>query len=153
MKKAMIGVFALLNLILVVCVVLYVMGMLPVNTAPVATTNAPMSTAPKSEVNFYLFEPPIVVNVQDGRKLRFMQIELQFMTRNEKALAHIESLEPLIRHELIMLYSTIDGTEIKEAAAKEKLRSDSLAIVNGLLETEGFGALVENIVFTKLIMQ
>lgn len=133
-------------------VVLYVLGIVPPknDAEPVEGEEAELV---QQETLFYAFNPPIVVNVQDGRKLRFMQIELQLMARSQDALDPIEPLEPLLRHELIMLYSSIDGKLIKTLEAKDKLRTDSLALVNKLLEQEGQKAEIENVLFTKMIIQ
>lgn len=152
MKKAIIGIVVLVNLALVIMVVLYVLGIFPAKKADEPAEGAEAVEVQKV-ILFYAFNPPLVVNIQDGRKLRFMQIELQLLARSQDALDPIEALEPLLRHELIMLYSSIDGKTIKTAEAKDKLRLDSLELINKLLEQEGQKADIENVLFTKMIIQ
>lgn len=152
MKKTIIGVVVLINLILVILVVLYVMGVLPPKKDSAVIQGQEVVPVQQSTL-FYAFNPPIVVNIQDGRKLRFMQIELHLLARSQNALDPIENLEPLLRHELIMLYSAIDGKTIKTVEAKDTLRRESLALINHLLEQEGQTAEIENVLFTKMIIQ
>ncbi len=85
MKKVMIAAVILVNLILVIFVALYVMGIFPIKE-PVASDAATAETVQEKTTVFYPFEPPVVVNIQDGRKLRFMQVEFQLMARNQAAM-------------------------------------------------------------------
>ncbi len=152
MKKVMIAAVILVNLILVIFVALYVMGIFPTKE-PVASDAATAETVQEKTTVFYPFEPPVVVNIQDGRKLRFMQVEFQLMARNQAAMEPIEKLEPLIRHEIIMLFSKVDGKSIRTLETKQQLQQDCLNLINSILEQEGYKPDIENIVFTKLIVQ
>lgn len=152
MKQAIIAAVILVNVFLVVLIMLYVLGFIPAQNNTQDNNDDEASIVQK-DIIFYAFNPPIVVNVEDGNKLRFMQIELQLLARTQEAIDPVAELEPLLRHELILLFSGIDGATIKSVEAKDKLRQDSLALINKWLKSEGRKAEIENVLFTKLIIQ
>src|ERR1700679_4188436 len=48
-------------------------------------------------------DPPLVVNFEDGSAVRFLQITMQIMAHDEKAIESVQKHIPLIRNNLLLL--------------------------------------------------
>lgn len=103
---------------------------------------------------YHAIEPAFVVNINDGSRPRFMQLKLQVMTREQTVIPHLESHQAAIRHAMIMLLSSQDGDTMRNAAAREPIRAQALAILQQTLaEVSGLQEGLEAVYFTDLIIQ
>ena len=118
--------------------------------APAANGAGGEAEAPK----LYLqLEPPLVVNVDEGDVVRFLQINTQIQYSKQLALPIIEKHMPAIRHAMIMLLSGQSVTAIKTSEGKEKLRESTLkAIQQVMTETTG-EPIVDAVYFTGFVIQ
>ncbi len=60
---------------------------------------------------------------------RYLQLEVQLMTRDPSALEAIKTHAPAIRARLLMLFSQVSPDQIADVAGKQKLQAASLAEV------------------------
>ncbi|HEY0333220.1 MAG TPA: flagellar basal body-associated FliL family protein [Stenotrophomonas sp.] len=119
-----------------------------------AAKNTPRTSAVPAQALYFAMEPPFVVNLSgsiDGP--RYLQVEVQLMTRDPVALKNIESNAPAIRARLLMLFSQVQPTEIADRAGKEKLQATSLAEVQKLLTAETGIKCAEDLLFTSFVTQ
>src|SRR5690606_40414491 len=66
-----------------------------------------------------------VVSFSDGAGgSRFVQLTLQAMARNEKAIAAVKTHSPAIRNEFLFLLSKYDVEDLATFEGKEKLRGE-----------------------------
>jgi len=115
------------------------------------TTAAKALPAP---AQYFAMEPPFVVNMNgpvDGP--RYLQVEVQLMTRDPIALKSIEANAPAIRARLLMLFSQVLPADIADRAGKEKLQAASLAEVQKLLQAETGSKCAEALLFTSFVTQ
>ena len=120
------------------------------------------------KVNYLPLEPAFVVNIQDERSLRFMQLSLNLMTMDAEVVAAVKKHMAPIRHELLMLFSSRDINEVLTVQARENLRKEALAKVQFVLEkyahisashkakdAEGkeFPSSVQEVLFTSFVVQ
>ena len=49
---------------------------------------------------YYAIDPPLVVNFEDGSAVRFLQITMEIMAHDEKAIDSVQKNIPLIRNNL-----------------------------------------------------
>lgn len=103
--------------------------------------------------HYFSLDPAFVVNLQNERSIRFLMVELQLMSRKEESLALIEQYQPRIRHELNMLFSKLDREAIASQESREMLRIQALDLVNGILVEETGKAGIDDVYFTKFVMQ
>src|SRR5258708_1175972 len=54
---------------------------------------------------YYAIDPPLVVNFEDGSAVRFLQITMEVMAHDEKAIDSVQRNIPLIRNNLLLLMS------------------------------------------------
>lgn len=103
---------------------------------------------------YFALEPPFVVNLNssfDGP--RYLQVEVQLMTRDPAALEAIKLHAPAVRAKLLMLFSQVEPNQIADRAGKERLQADSLAEVQKLLKTETGKPGADELLFTSFVTQ
>lgn len=100
------------------------------------------------------FDPPFVVNFEARGMTRFLQITVQVMTRDPATAEMIKSHDPVIRNDMLMLFSNQTYETISTREGKEKLRSEALDVVSKVIASEGGKAnYVEQLYFTSFVMQ
>ncbi len=90
--------------------------------------------------NYIALDPAIVVNLAAGRRMKFMQVKVQAMTKSVEMAETIEANKPAIRHELLMLLTHQDTATMSDVQAREKVRAEALTVVQQLIyELTGVG--------------
>lgn len=111
---------------------------------------------PKTEVlkpAIYFELERFVVNFSKPKRAKFLQVNVQILTREETAVDLVKHHSPRIRNNLIFLLSAQDEEDIKTAEGKEKLRQETLKEIQKILEKESGSPGVEDVFFTNFIMQ
>lgn len=113
----------------------------------------PAPTNNETHKYYFEVEPPLVVNVDEGDIVRFLQINTQIQYTQQLALPIIEKHMPAIRDAMIILLSGQSVAEIKTPQGKEKLRESALkAIQQVMTETTG-EPVVDAVYFTGFVIQ
>lgn len=117
----------------------------------------PVGASAQAEVTppplYYTLDPNLIVNFEGGGRVRYLQLGIELMTRDEKAREAIELHAPVLRNNLIMLLSDQTYDELLTRDGKEALREAALAEVQAVM-TERFGAPgIETLYFTSFVMQ
>ena len=102
---------------------------------------------------FIPLNPPIVVNIMDGKTIRHMQVIIELKLIDQNNSSKIDLHKGPIRHELILLLSSQDAGTISSAIGKEQLRKDALAAVQKVLQELEGDPVVEALYFTNFIIQ
>lgn len=103
---------------------------------------------------FYLkLDPALVVNIEDGDIIRFLQVDTQLQFAAQESQAMVEKHLPAIRHEMVMLLSGQPAVEIKTAAGKEKLRTNALLAVQKVMQENTGNPVVDALYFTTFVIQ
>ena len=164
--KILIGVMALL-LMVAVGAVSYLLGHrgAPAATAEAASgehaaekADAPAESSSESkgghgDALYLALDPPFVVNFQSDTAARFLQVGVQLMARDQKALDAAKASEPAVRNALVMLFSSQDAKTLISREGKEKLRSDSLDEIRKIVSDRTKGATIDAVYFTSFVMQ
>jgi flagellar FliL protein len=117
----------------------------------VAAKGAEGHSAGKPSV-YYPIDPPLVVNFEDGSAVRFLQITMEIMAHDEKAIESVQKNIPLIRNNLLLLMSNRNYQSMMSREGKEKLREEALAEVRAVQKKEG-GPDVDDVLFTSFVVQ
>jgi flagellar FliL protein len=99
------------------------------------------------------FEQPFVVNFQDEGQLRYLQITISVMTKNPKVVEEMKRHMPLIRNNLVMLFSGQTREGIISREGKEKIRKEAEAEVQKILKEQTGNPGVKALYFTSFVMQ
>jgi len=100
-------------------------------------------------------DPPFVVSfAEKGGDTRFVQLTLQAMARNEKAIDAIKTHAPAIRNAFLFVISAHKVDELETLEGKEKLRGEMLKSANEVMEKNtGKADAIEELYFTSLVIQ
>lgn len=102
---------------------------------------------------FIPLNPPIIVNIVDGGKVRHMQVIIEIKLVDPTESAKVDLHKGPIRHELILLLSSQDAATISSALGKEQLRKDALAAVQKVMQEQEGKPIIESLYFTNFIIQ
>lgn len=148
------------NLALWILIVLLLIGMVGAGAwwflqgragaEPQAGAAPAASVAP---ARYYALEPAFVVNLADTTSVRYLQADVQVMTRDEATGAALELHTPAIRNRLLLLFGQQTAGQLAQRSAKERLQEQALAEVRGVLKSERAPAKVEAVFFTSLVTQ
>jgi Flagellar basal body-associated protein len=109
---------------------------------------------PKLPAIYVEFEPPFVVNFDAKGVMRFLQVNIQVMTRDHETSEMIKAHDPKIRNNMLLLLGSQTLDSISTMEAKEELRKKALETIAKIVEDEGGeGKKVEDLYFTSFVMQ
>ena len=107
----------------------------------------------KPEALYYKLGPELIVNFEGGGRARYLQLGIEVMTYDKKALPALELHTPMLRNELILLLSDKTYEELITREGKEQLAAAALEVVREAM-TEQYGSpVVETLYFTSFVMQ
>jgi flagellar protein FliL len=101
---------------------------------------------------YYAIDPPLVVNFEDGSVVRFLQITMELMAHDQKAIDSVQRNLPVIRNNLLLLMSNRNYQSLMSREGKEKLRGEALAEVRAVQKKQGSGD-VDDLLFTSFVVQ
>ncbi len=146
--QAKLGMMQLLMIVGIVLVtevaILFAWESLRPPPAPVDPTaeSEEAATADVSELepaNYLPLDPALVVNLQgEGGESHFLQTTIQLMTRNKEVYEAAKTHSPAIRNALIMLFGTLNHSDITSLEGKEQIREQAREVADEvLLELSG----------------
>ena len=117
--------------------------------------------------------PEFVVNFGPGSKVRYLQVDLQVSTRDEKAIEAVNTYRPVLRNDILVLLSGTNYEELIQRSGKEALQKKLLNVINKIIvdamsghkkteegkeapahtENEVVKGPIENVYFISFIMQ
>ena len=103
---------------------------------------------------YVTLEPPFVVNFEAESTVRFLQITIGVMTRDEKIEHLIRDNDPRIRNDLLLILGNQNYQSVSKLEGKEELRTRCLDAVRAVVKDSGGAAdKVEALYFTSFVMQ
>ncbi len=106
-----------------------------------------------TEPPIYLeLEEPFIANLS-AKSTRFLQVTVELMARDEDVIDAVQQHRPLLRNNLLLLFSGQTPESIGSAEGKDELRRAALAEVQDVLEGLGEPAAVEDLYFTSMVVQ
>lgn len=107
----------------------------------------------RAPVQYYALEPAFVVNLVDAEAVRYLQADVQLVTRDAGTLAAVETHAPAIRNRLLLLFGQQSSAQLAQRSGKERLQAAALTEVRQVLRHEGAADKVEAVIFTSLVTQ
>jgi flagellar FliL protein len=98
-------------------------------------------------------DPAFVVNFASQGKARFLQVTVEVMTRDASVPDKVKLHMPVIRNNLMLLFSNQTYDDVSTLEGKEALRDEALSVVQDILENETGDPGVEAVYFTSFVMQ
>lgn len=107
--------------------------------------------APKVPI-FYALQPVFVVNLGDIDVDRYLQVEVQILSHDQKIVDAVQLNEPMIRNRLLLLFSQQTSGDLVRRSDKERLQTEALAEVQAVLKAANAGA-IDDLLFTSFVTQ
>lgn len=108
---------------------------------------------PATPAQFMALEPAFIVNFNDADASRFLQITVEVSARDALVLDAVKANMPIIRNNLVLLFSSQKIESLASREGKEKLRTEALAEIQKVLKEQTGKPGVENVFFTSFVMQ
>ena len=122
--------------------------------AAAADHAAAAAAAPSKAPAIYLeLTPAFVVNLEDTESMRYMQVDLQIMSRDPKAIEDAKAQMPRIRNSLLLLFGQQHAFDLATRQGKEALQAKALAEIQKVLKDETGRAGIEAVYFSSLVIQ
>jgi flagellar FliL protein len=119
---------------------------------PVVVASHGEEGSPGKSAVYYAIDPPLVVNFEDGSVVRFLQITMEVMAHDQKAIDSVQKNIPLIRNNLLLLMSNRNYQSMMSREGKEKLRQEALTEIRAVQKKEGSPD-VDDLLFTSFVVQ
>lgn len=113
----------------------------------------PGGGATPAKAHYVALDPAFVVNLADDVEGRYLQVEVQLMSRDEKAVDTLAHYAPMLRNHLLMLFSQQKAEQLRTREEKERLQALALEEVRKALSQETGRPVVEALYFTSFVMQ
>jgi flagellar FliL protein len=162
-KILLFGVLPLMTAIILVVGGLFIAGVLPgggshdddVTTEDVADAESDgEEEGSNDQLAIYLpIDPAFVVNFASQGKARFLQITVEVMSRDALVVDKITLHMPVIRNNLMLLFSNQTYDSVSTLEGKEALREEALEVIQQILEEETGDPGIEAVYFTSFVMQ
>ncbi len=105
------------------------------------------------ETFYYHIQPEFVVNFGVKSRPKYLMLEVSVATYDEKVTDVLEKHIPELRNDLLLLYSTKTSEHLATIEGKNALRKETLGIVSKVLKRHSQNDEVEDIFFTRFVMQ
>lgn len=102
---------------------------------------------------FYTLEPPFVVNFELPSPVRFLQVTVELELQQQADLDAVQKHLPVIRNNLLMLFSGQNYQQLRNREGKEQLREAVLAEVRSILAQRAKRDGITQVYFTHFVMQ
>lgn len=97
--------------------------------------------------------PAFITNYNLNGKQRYMQVTVALMARDEEQLKALKVHMPMLRNQLVMLFSSQNFESLMTPVGKEMLRQQATAKVQELAKKETGNLAVEQVLFTNFVLQ
>lgn len=86
-----------------------------------------------AEPIFHSMEPAFIVNLADQDVMRYLQIEMQVMTRKQETIDKLVKMMPAVRNELLLVFGSKHYAELSGREGKEQLQAEALLRIESVL--------------------
>ena len=116
---------------------------------------AAAETAPvgKQPAIFEPMAPAFVANFNQNGRQRYMQVSITLLARNQADLDALKVHMPVIRNNLVMLFSGQSFDTLATPIGQEMLRQKATASVQEVAQKEVGKVVVEQLLFTNFVLQ
>lgn len=107
----------------------------------------------KAPAIFEPMAPAFVVNFNQNGRQRYMQVSITLLARNQGDLDALKVHMPVIRNNLVMLFSGQTFDSLATPIGQEMLRQKATASVQEVAQKEVGKVVVEQLLFTNFVLQ
>jgi flagellar FliL protein len=109
--------------------------------------------AGKAAAIYEPLSPAFVVNLDQNGRQRYMQVSITLMTRDQAGLDALKVHMPVIRNNLVLLFSGQSFDALATPIGQEMLRQKATASVQEVAQKEVGKLVVDQLLFTNFVLQ
>jgi len=132
---------------------IFLFAVIAILISPLAMAAGGGSSKPVEGPGYLPLKPAFVVNITDGKRSRFLQVQMQLKLSDMKQSEQILHHDSIIRHTMLMLLSGQEATELYSTTGKERLRVKALESIRAALKPEFSKLPIDDLYFTNFIIQ
>lgn len=118
---------------------------------PGLAAQAKEEAAPLPGVTYVELAPSFVANYQSS-KIRYLKADVSLVADNAATAEAIRRHTPLLRHQLVMLFSSQTDESLQSPDGRRHLKEEALQAVVSALQSEKEPAQVKEVLFTSFIL-
>ncbi len=107
----------------------------------------------KKEAVYEVLAPAFIVNFNVNGRQRYMQVSVALMARDQAKMDALKAHMPVLRNNLVLLFSGQNFDNLATPVGKEMLRQLATASVQELAKKEVGDTTVEQVLFTNIVLQ
>ena len=107
----------------------------------------------KQPAIFEPMAPAFVANFNQNGRQRYMQVSITMQGRNQVDMEALKAHMPVIRNNLVMLFSGQDFNALATPVGQEMLRQKATASVQEVAQKELGKVVIEQLLFTNFVLQ
>ena len=88
----------------------------------------------KAKVMYLDLAPAFVVNLESDSDVRYLQVEVTVMAHSAEDVELVKLHMPVVRHHLMLLFSSQEFSELRTIEGKEALQADALEVVQKVMK-------------------
>ncbi|QIK38278.1 flagellar basal body protein FliL [Caldichromatium japonicum] len=111
------------------------------------------SAAASPYPGYMAVEPPLIINLANPRKARYLKINIQFYIETQSDADLVTLHMPRLRDRMITLLGGRDGEQIMSGEARDQLRIELLENLRKLMIEQTGRPVISAIYFTDFIVQ
>ncbi|WP_430459783.1 flagellar basal body-associated FliL family protein [Thalassolituus sp. LLYu03] len=108
---------------------------------------------PKIPAQYVVLKPEFVVSFQVGTRQRFLQVNIEVMTRKQSVVDALNLHEPMIRNDIIRIIGEQNFDRLRTPEGRVELQMKLTEHVAQLVQREAGVDGVEAVLFTDFVMQ
>lgn len=102
---------------------------------------------------YYSIQPAFVVNYPVGNRVRFLQVELSVLARDDESIAVINNHMPLIRNNILIALQGQDIQTLLTDAGKTQLQLDITSVIQEVVNAHLGRPGIESVLFINFVVQ
>lgn len=153
-KKLFIIIGAVVAVIIIVVATLYFMGMFSsTDSADDEEAVEQVEEEVASEALYHPLKPEFIVNFPNNRNAKLLQVSITVLSHQETTIQAVDQHMPMIRNNLLMLFSGQDPVQLRTEEGKVELRAAVLQSLQDVIEKQTGSKGVDDVFFTEFVMQ
>lgn len=108
---------------------------------------------PTVDTLYHKFDPAFVVNFDDNGRRRFLQVGITVSTRKASIVDELTKHDPVIRNNLVLMFSSKTADQLRSLEGKESLRAETLKAIQDVMQANAGSPGVDAVYFTSFVIQ
>ncbi len=107
---------------------------------------------PETQVHFMSLDK-FVISLNGDERMHYLLLELDLKTANVRAHEDLKTFRPIVNNVLLKMFSQMSYEEVRASSDIEVLQRQVKSQLSTTLAQSGYSHSIEDVLFTKLVLQ